>query len=79
LEKNKIEIIQEECFSSLFNYNKINYPNCPRFGRLLMLYADLRKYNLKFVTDFLFKTALRNNNLEKIIKEANKGINNDNI
>ena len=67
-----IEKIQEECFISLFSYTKLNYPACPRFGRLLILYTDLRKYTSKIVEEWLIQNVLGKKDLPNFIEELIK-------
>jgi hypothetical protein len=47
-------MVQEECFMSLFNYNKLNYPSYPRFGKILMLYSDLRNFAHSKIMEDIF-------------------------
>lgn len=55
-DKLKIDQLQEDIFMSLYNYNKLNYPTLPRFGRLVILFSEIRKYtNSKFIDDFFWK------------------------
>lgn len=70
--KSNIEKIQEECFISLFNYAKLNYPTCPRFGRLLILYTDLRKYTSKIVEEWLFRNVLGKKDLPNFLEDLIK-------
>ena len=60
---------------SLYNYSKLNYPNSPRFGKLLILYADLRKYTSKVIEDIFFKDVIGKFELRKIMSEINTNIN----
>lgn len=70
--RSNIEKIQEECFISLFSYTKLNYPACPRFGRLLILYTDLRKYTSKIVEEWLIQNVLGKKNLPNFLEELIK-------
>nr|ASL70602.1 nuclear receptor [Brachionus koreanus] len=55
-EKLKIDQLQEDSFMSLYNYNKLNYPSLPRFGRLITLFSEVRKYtNSKLIEDLFWK------------------------
>jgi hypothetical protein len=71
-EKQIIESIQEECFNTLFNYNKLNYPNSARFGRLITLYTDIRKYTNKLIDDSFLKNILGKNDISDVLLELNK-------
>nr|ASL70491.1 nuclear receptor [Brachionus rotundiformis] len=55
-ERLRVDQLQEDSFMSLYNYNKLNYPAVPRFGRLVMLFSEVRKYtNSKLVEDLFWK------------------------
>ncbi|RNA12609.1 photoreceptor-specific nuclear receptor-like, partial [Brachionus plicatilis] len=55
-EKIKVDQLQEDSFMSLCNYSKLNCPTLPRFGRLVMLYSEVRKYtNSKLVEELFWK------------------------
>lgn len=55
-EKLKIDQLQEDSFMSLYNYNKLNFPTLPRFGKLVILFSEIRKYtNSKFIDDVFWK------------------------
>jgi hypothetical protein len=73
-EKSRVETVQEECFTSLLNYNKLHYPNTSRFGRLVVLYAEVLK--LKFIgiglDDKFFKNKLGVDGVANFLKEMNK-------
>ena len=72
-EKHKIETVQEECFMSLFRYSKVNYPAYPRFGRILMLYSDLRKFaNSKLIEELFMKNVAKQSELAQFYNELNK-------
>ena len=71
-EKSAIESIQDECFNTLFNYNKLNYPNTARFGRLITLYTDIRKNTCKLIDDSFFKSVLGKNDMADVLIELNK-------
>ncbi len=73
-EKMKIEKIQEEFVLSLLNYNKSNHPELPRFGHLLILYANLRKYACKLVEGVFFKDILGKTDMIQLIDDLNKAI-----
>nr|ASL70523.1 nuclear receptor [Brachionus calyciflorus] len=67
-DKQKIEHTQEESFMSLYNYNKLNYPNMPRFGKLLILYSDIRKYtNTKIVEEVFLRNIQSKINLSNLL------------
>ena len=68
-DKAKIENIQEECFTTLFNYNKLNYPNSARFGRLLVLYTEVKSYTSQLIEDSFLKNILAKNDISKILQE----------
>ena len=68
-ERGKIESVQEECFNTLFNYNKLNYPNTARFGRLLVLYTDLRKYAAKLTEETFFRSMIAKNDVSNLLME----------
>lgn len=71
-EKAKVESIQEECFNTLFNYNKLNYPNSSRFGRLLILFTEVKNYTSKLVQDSLLKSVLgKNHDISQILQDIN--------
>lgn len=54
--KIKVDQLQEDSFMSLCNYSKLNCPALPRFGRLVMLYSEVRKYtNSKLVEELFWK------------------------
>lgn len=57
-DKMRVEQLQEECFVKLFAYARSNYPSYPRFGRLLILYSDLRKFAAsKLVEEFFLRPS----------------------
>jgi hypothetical protein len=75
-DKMRIDMYQEESFMSLFNYNKLNYPAYPRFGRLLILYSDLRRFaQSKLVEDYFVKNFINNG----MMVSSNQVNNNNNM
>ncbi len=70
-DKSRVESIQEECFNTLFNYNKLNYPGSSRFGRLLGLYTEVRSYTSRLAEDSFFKNILDKSDVGHILKEMN--------
>lgn len=74
-EKQRVEQIQEESFCTLFNYNRANYPETARFGKLVSLYTDLRRFaSANMIEDSFFRHFFgRNNSLSNLmIHELNK-------
>ncbi len=48
--------------NDLLNYDKINFNSITRFGRLLLLTADTKRFTSKILEDMFFKNILGNNN-----------------
>ena len=71
-ERTVVESIQEECFNTLYNYTKLNYPNTTRFGRLVLLYTDIRKYTNKLIDESFFKNILGKNDVSELLIDSSK-------
>lgn len=67
-EKLKIDQLQEDSFMSLYNYNKLNYPTLPRYGRLVTLFSEVRKYtNSNLIEEFFWKQIQSKVDLSNLI------------
>ena len=67
-DKQRVESVQEECFNTLFNYNKLSYPGSARFGRLLVLFTDVKQFTNKVIDDSFMKKLLGKNDLTSVLQ-----------
>lgn len=67
--RQRVEQIQDESFCTLFNYSRVNHPETARFGKLVSLYTDLRRFaSTNMIEDEFFKNFFgRNNSLSNLM------------